>query len=227
MNRTYGWPLKSGSAALLFSVALLAAFVRVLRKPAAHAEPVRACRQYEVAIDASASDSWQLGMGIYLTKRLCAIGDSHDLLSVYRVDDRSRQIYPATGGQGPLVNDTDQFQADLVAQLQALSVEKGTHSLAFWRKASASLKPGMAATFFYLTDGFEENKRPAEIAELHKLAGTLADNPHVRAVYLMGLNDHTLPFWKRMFRDLGARLHAYGSLTRASIDQIEEAVDTP
>lgn len=227
-NSTDSNPTKSnltkGIAILLSVVAAICGCAVGFRKMASPA-PAHVRRQYMVAIDASYSNSKQLGLGIHLTSRLCGLMDEKDLLSVFRVDDKASQIYPKEGGLGPAINDTDKFKVALVNKLRALSTEQGTHSLEFWKQASAEMKPDMPATFYYFTDGFEENKTPEEIAELTALAKKLAANSKVRAVYLMGLNPKTEAFWNNTFKALGTRLHVCGSLTRASIDKIEEAVD--
>jgi len=148
-----------------------------------------------------------------------------DRLSVYRVDDKCKKVFPIASPSAAPPLDTDRFRADLIDSLQSLSKEHGTHSLEFWQDAIATSIPGMPSAYYYLTDGFEENKTPAEIAALRKAAEQLAASRDVRAVYLMGLNPKTHPFWRSTFAALGARLHITGPLTRESIAQFEEAVD--
>jgi hypothetical protein len=182
--------------------------------------PVYVPRHYFVAINASASNSAQLGQCVYLASRLCGMMDATDTLNVFRVDDTSRPIY-----QGPALNDTEKFQAQLAGGLEALSKETGTHSLGFWKTASKALETNAPTTVIFLTDGFEEGITKQELAELRQTGKQMAAHANLRVVYVLGVHPKMAGLWQSVFQDMGSRFCLKGPLTRASIEQIETAAD--
>lgn len=204
------------SGAILGSASCLVAFVFWALHPAHRHTPMR----YEMAINASASNSFQLGLSIYLASRLAGMIDTADFLNLYRVDVKSIPL-----PSGPAPTDTMRFQADLVDSLQALAVETGTHSLGFWEKCYHNLTPKQPVTLIYFTDGFEEQATDAEIQELRATGKLLAASKSIRSVCLLGVNPRMNALWNSVFHDMGNRFHMYGPVTRSSIGQIEAIAD--
>lgn len=173
-----------------------------------------------VGINASASNSQQLGGSLYLLGRLAGMIEERDFLSIWRVDKRVRRLL-----EGHAPSDTEVLQAQLRRDLEPLAVEEGTCSLEFFRQAARTVPGDDRAVLTFFTDGFEEGTRSAEIQALRETGRQLAACRGLRAVHLVGVAERARPFWTEVFRDLGPRLHVSGPLRRNTIEQIEVAAE--
>jgi len=177
--------------------------------------------QYLCGVNASGSNSSQLGSSIYLLSRLAGMADGSDWLKVTRVDATCRVVYRYK----PVPADIEEFQLDLVKSCQALAKETGTHSIAFWTDALSTARNRKPAKILYFTDGFEEGASGAEIARLVATGRRIAACKNVRGVYLLGVDPSQQRLWRAVFREMGPRLHLEGPITTSTINKVEAAVD--
>lgn len=130
-----------------------------------------------------------------------------DQLTIFRVDDRTQEIY-----DNPPPADPDDAQATITREAISASPHRGTYPALFWtevaKRAEADTVPVLVD---YYSDGDNDDMTPAARTAIAAAAQRLAANPHVVQVCIYGVTQQNRAALHDLFAPLGERrFHLFG-----------------
>lgn len=162
-----------------------------------------AARHLYVGLDVSGSAQGQKADFLAATVGVAeGLSPDDDKVTLLRLDRDTREFYDDP------VRDTSLFATVLAEETTRPNPQSRTLPAPFWQAvAERAEADGGAVWVCLLSDGDNDDLRPASWDDMARAAARLARNPHVRAVVIAGARPENWAQLRQCFGPLGARLH--------------------